>query len=163
MSEAIVLVRWPAMGEMVSFISDASLSEEEKHALEIMNLDTKTESAAVIRSDPHALVFEGKETGLWTLLQEICRRKGYGIMVDASRIPFLQLTQKLSSIGDKNPYEMDCRGCLMAVTADGKRLADELCSAGIPAVVIGKLTAPGGPILIRMNTQTICLEPNAEK
>ena len=163
MSETIVLVRWPAMGEMVSHLSDVSLSEEERHALRTMELDTKSEYAAVRELDPRALVFEGRETGLWILLQEIRQKKECGIMVDESRIPLLQLTRKLSSRLGKNPYEMDCRGCLLVLSADGKRIADELCSAGIPAVVIGKLTAPGGPILIRMAGHTIYLEPDPEK
>ncbi len=158
MSETLVLVRWPAMGATAAHVCDPDLSEDERHALEIMDLDTGREETAVRRADPDALILRGTETGLRAGMSELRRIRKKGLIVDGSRIPFLKLTQRLSVGWQKNPLEADCRGCLLAVSGNGNRLAEELCSQGIPAVVIGRFTVNGGPLLIRTDGRILCPE-----
>lgn len=73
---------------------------------------------------------------LWNLGEEL----ETGLRVRLADIPITEFCISVADILDINPYLMDSTGCVLAVTTEGRRLAEELGAAMIPAAVIGYLT-----------------------
>ena len=59
---------------------------------------------------------------------------------DLKKIPVKQETIEICEYYDINPYYLYSAGAMLAGTDNGEALVAELAAAGIPAVVIGRVT-----------------------
>jgi hydrogenase maturation factor len=114
-----------------------------------MNLDTRREQEQVRAFEPAARIYPCGAAGLAAALRETAQKEGAGANVDGERIPWLKLTLRLAKGGGESVYDADSSGCFLAVSEAGGALADHLRGLGIPATVIGKLTARPGPVLLQ--------------
>ncbi len=84
---------------------------------------------------------DASEGGILAALWELAERAGTGLTVDMRKIPIRQETVEVCEYLGVNPYELLSGGCLLMTTKDGEGLTEALEEAGIPAAVIGKVTA----------------------
>ena len=88
------------------------------------------------------------EPASWGLVQEMAEGAAVGLDIDLRRLPIRQETVEVCEYLGANPYELSSGGCLIMTTDDGESLVQALSLAGIPARIIGKVTA-GKERLIR--------------
>jgi hydrogenase maturation factor len=148
MNKALVLIKWPAMAATMEWAKDSQVSEQEARAAGKITLDNSHEKVVAESCEGTEAIYECTEAGLWALLKSISQAEGSGLMADASRIPVLKLTMRLAAEKRVSPYTADGRGCMIAVSTQGSQLAAQLCSLGIPAAVIGRLTGLPGPCMV---------------
>ncbi len=86
--------------------------------------------------------------GIFRALWELAELAGTGIRIDLKKIPIKQETIEICEVFGLNPYELLSGGSLLMVTQDGEGLVEKLYAAGIPAVVIGKLTDNNDRVLV---------------
>lgn len=87
-----------------------------------------------------ALHNAGKK-GVFGALWELGEASGAGIQVELKKIPVRQETIEVCEFIDCNPYLIPSDGVLLAGTHEGGRLVEAYGRAGIPAAVIGTVTA----------------------
>lgn len=83
---------------------------------------------------------DASEGGILAALWELAEGAGTGLSVDLKKLPIRQETVEVCECVGANPYELRSGGCLIMTAEDGQALAEALQSAGIPAVVAGRLT-----------------------
>jgi hydrogenase expression/formation protein HypE len=93
------------------------------------------------------LLHDASEGGILAALWTLAQKAGTGLDVDLKKIPVRQETIEIAGFFDIDPYRMESAGCLLMVSGEGQKLAEELESRGIPASVIGKLTGSRDRIL----------------
>ena len=86
--------------------------------------------------------------GIFSALWELAERGNVGIEVDLKKIPMRQETIEICEILGVNPYELYGAGALLIVSDKGNQLLHELEKQEIPAVIIGKITADNGKVLL---------------
>lgn len=95
------------------------------------------EAASAVKSGVCAM-HDITEGGIFGALWEVAEAAGVGLSIDIKKIPVKQETIEICNFLDCNPYELISSGSLLMVTQDGRKLAQELEAAGIPAAVIGR-------------------------
>jgi hydrogenase maturation factor len=78
--------------------------------------------------------------GVFGALWELAEGANLGLEVDFKKLPIRQETVEVCEVCGVNPYEMRSGGSLLMTADDGEAIVSALAAAGIPAVVIGKLT-----------------------
>lgn len=78
--------------------------------------------------------------GVFGALWELAEGANLGLEVDFKKLPIRQETVEVCEVCGVNPYEMRSGGSLLMTADDGEAIVQALAAAGIPAVVIGKLT-----------------------
>ena len=81
-----------------------------------------------------------REGGIFGALWEMAQREEVGLTVSLESIPMKQSVVEICNFYDINPYEALSQGCLLMAAKDGDLLVQELCSQGVVAAVIGKVT-----------------------
>ena len=121
-----LLERYPAflVDEAAGFEKHLSITEE-------ASIAAKCGAMAM-----HDLSMGGVFGALW----ELAEGANLGLEVDFKRIPIRQETVEVCEVCGVNPYEMKSGGSLLVTADDGEAIVQALAVAGIPAVVIGKLT-----------------------
>ena len=79
---------------------------------------------------------------------ELGEGAGAGLRIDMRKIPLRQETVEVCEYCGVNPYELMSGGCLVMTAEDGPGLAAALEAEGIPATVVGKVTAGSGRLLV---------------
>ncbi|MCM1090380.1 MAG: AIR synthase-related protein [Muribaculum sp.] len=102
-------------------------------------LSTIPEAAVALKSNVCAM-HNVSEGGIFAALWELAEGAGVGLTIDLKKLPIRQETVEICNHCDVNPYELLSGGCLLMTSKDGDSLAGALEQAGIPAVVVGKLT-----------------------
>ena len=96
--------------------------------------------AAIAAENGAAAMHDMSQGGVFGALWELAEGAKLGLDVDLKKIPIRQETVEVCEVCGVNPYEMRSTGSLLITAQDGAALAESLNRAGIPAVVIGKLT-----------------------
>lgn len=78
--------------------------------------------------------------GVFGALWELAEGTGLGLTVDLKKLPIRQETVEVCEVCNVNPYEMRSCGSLIMTCEDGPGMVAALEQAGIPAVVVGRLT-----------------------
>lgn len=115
------------------------------------------EAATAMMSDVYTM-HDMRNGGVFGALYELAKRMGVGLTIDLKQIPVKQETIEICEFFDLNPYELLSGGSLLIVTADGKKLVEELLEAGIFAAVIGKTTGSNDKVVLNED-ETRFLEP----
>ena len=91
---------------------------------------------------------DASEGGIFGALWELAQGAGVGLRIDLRKLPLRQETVEVCECCNVNPYELMSGGCLVMTAQDGPGLAAALEAEGIPAAVVGKVTADNGRILV---------------
>ncbi|MCD8083303.1 MAG: AIR synthase [Clostridiales bacterium] len=81
------------------------------------------------------------EGGILKAIWDFSGYLGVGMSFALRRIPIRQETVEICERYGLNPYRLYSKGCILATAENGGRFADRLTEAGIPAGVIGTVTA----------------------
>ncbi len=101
----------------------------------------------------HDVTEGGVLTGTW----ELAEASGCGVRVDADAVPVPPETRAVCAALGIDPLGLIGSGAMLMATADPKSLLAALAAAGIPAAVIGQLTA--GPREVVRAGRTSALAP----
>jgi hydrogenase expression/formation protein HypE len=83
------------------------------------------------------------EGGVLTALFEMSEASGVGVEVWADRIPVLPETRAICDFFGADPFSLVSSGAMLIATSSGSALVGELAAEGVPASVIGRVTAKG--------------------
>lgn len=102
-------------------------------------LSAVPEAAAAVKSGVCAmhLISEG---GVLAALWELAEGAGVGLTIDLKKLPIRQETVEICNHCSLNPYELLSGGSFLMTSADGPGLVAALEAAGIPAVMVGRIT-----------------------
>lgn len=96
--------------------------------------------AGIAGENGAAAMHDLSQGGVFGALWELAEGVGLGLAVDLKKIPIRQETIEVCEVCGVNPYEMRSMGSLLISAPDGETVVRALEAAGIPAVVVGKLT-----------------------
>ena len=94
-----------------------------------------------------AVIFPASDKGIFGALWEMGEALMCGIEADLMRIPMKQSVIEVLECYGLNPYEEDSDGVFLLVCRDGSEAERLLKEAGIPAALMGKLTAKADRVL----------------
>lgn len=97
------------------------------------------EAAVAVKSGARAihLISEG---GVLAALWELAEGAGVGLTIDLKKLPIRQETVEICNHCGINPYELLSGGSFLMTSEDGPGLVSALKAAGVPAVMVGKIT-----------------------
>lgn len=98
------------------------------------------------------------EGGIYGALWEIGAASNVGMEVDINKILLRQETVEICEYYDLNPYKLISSGCMLIVTEKANLLVKRLEEEGIPASVIGHITADNDRV-VRNQEERRFLEP----
>lgn len=148
----IVMTKWAgATGAAEMVAADESAPEKKlRKRFSVDFLEQTAEHFHLISSVPEAklavkagaavLHCAGAE-GVLDALWELGEKCGSGLEADIKKISIRQETVEICEFFDRNPYMIPSDGVLFAVTETGEQLVQIFAEAGIPAAVIGSITA----------------------
>lgn len=110
-------------------------------------LSVLPEAEVGMRFGPCAM-HDASEGGIFGALWELAEGAGAGLEIDMRKLPVRQETVEICECCGVNPYELLSGGCLVMAAEDGAGLAAELKKEGIPAAVVGKITAGNDRLLV---------------
>ena len=96
---------------------------------------------------------------LWALADS----SGVGIQVELKKLPIRQETVEVCEFCNANPYELISGGSLLMVAEDGAALVNALHEAGIPAVVVGKITDSNDRIIMNDDEKRYLDKPKMDE
>ncbi len=103
-------------------------------------LSVLPEAETAVKNGVRAM-HDASEGGILGALWEFAEGSGVGLDVDMRSLPLRQETVEVCEGCNVNPYELMSGGCLIMACRDGRELAAALKAEGIPATVVGKVTA----------------------
>lgn len=142
--EAELLTRFPAPFVETAQRFDAYLS-------------VLPEAAIAVRAGVGAM-HDVTEGGIFGALWEMAEASGVGLDIDLKKIPLRQETVEVCEFFGINPYLLISSGCMLMAAHDGNGLVRELEQEGIPAAVVGKVTA-GNDRILKNDGEIRFLEP----
>lgn len=83
------------------------------------------------------------EGGIFGAAWEVAESSCTGIDIDISKIPVLKETKKICDFYNIDPYRLISSGSMIITCSNGAELVDKLGQIGVPAAIIGKITAEG--------------------
>lgn len=103
---------------------------------------------------------DATEGGILGAVWEMCEASGNGAEIYADRIPVKPATRQICNYYKIDPLKLISSGCMLISAADGIGLARHLNASGVPAAVIGALTAAGPRIMVA-DGKTVPIPPPA--
>ncbi len=103
------------------------------------------------------------EGGVYGALWEIAAASNVGMEVWLKSIPIRQETVEICEFYDLNPYLLISSGSMLMGTFKGKELVDALEKEGIPAAVIGKVTAGNDRVVINDDERRYLEPPKCDE
>lgn len=91
---------------------------------------------------------DASEGGIFGAIWELAEGAGTGLTIDLKKLPLRQETVEVCECCNRNPYELLSGGCVVMTAEDGAALVEALEAAGIPAVVVGRLTDSNDRIIL---------------
>ena len=103
------------------------------------------------------------EGGVFGALWEIAEASSTGLVVDLKKIPVRQETIEICEFFDLNPYMLMSSGCMLMVAEHGNELSEALIKEGIPAAVIGRITAGRDRVIINEDERRYLEPPKTDE
>lgn len=119
------------------------------------------EAATAMKSGVCAM-HDASEGGIFGALWELAEGAGVGLTIDLKKLPLRQETVEVCECCNVNPYELQSGGSLVMTAGDGAALVAALEAEGIPAVVVGKLTASNDRIILNEDEVRYMDRPRAK-
>ena len=147
--DAIVMTKWAALeGTLLLAEEHANLLSgvDEAVIFKARALDTHLsvvpESRIAMQHGAHAM-HDITEGGVLGAVWEIAVQNGHGACIDRDAIPILEETRILTDASGLDPYRLLASGSMLIACKDGSAMCKALQIEGIPASVIGSITASG--------------------
>lgn len=120
------------------------LTEKDEHTLKDMEraLSVIPEGCLAASAGASAM-HDATEGGVLGAAYEMAQAAGLGVRVRLKDIPIDQLTERICSFFDINPYRLISSGSMLIAARDEKKIIKALAKEGIPSAVIGEFNAGG--------------------
>ena len=138
----------------------AYLIEEAKEFDQYMSV---LKEAQIAVNNGVKVLHDVSEGGIMAALWELADSSGVGIQVDLKKLPIRQETVEVCEFCNANPYELLSGGSLLMVAEDGAALVNALHEAGIPAVVVGKITDSNDRIIMNDDEKRYLDKPKMDE
>ncbi len=102
-------------------------------------LSIKNDSETAFNHSEKIYLHDVTEGGVFGGLYEMFEDSSFGFKIDVTKIPILNITQKICNIFNINPYKLISSGSLLIACEDGEKLVKDLENKNIIANVIGKV------------------------
>lgn len=86
---------------------------------------------------------DATEGGVLGAAYEMAQAAGLGVRIRLKDIPLSELTKRICSFFDINPYRLISSGSMLIAARDEKKIIEALDKKGIPSAVIGEFNASG--------------------
>jgi hydrogenase maturation factor len=120
------------------------------------------DEAAIAAAQGATALHDATEGGVLGACYELAEASAVGVEIDADSIPVAEATQALCRRLGLDPLRLISSGALLAAVDDGPALVAALGLAGIPASVIGKITAPPRRVWRRGGAEFALEPPEAD-
>ena len=145
--DEIVMTKWAGLEGTMLIASDRAdllfgLPAETVERAKALSkhLSVVPESRIAIRHNAHAM-HDVTEGGVLGAIWELAAQERLGAVVDRSAIPVLPETVAITDAVGLDPYRLMSSGSLLIACENGAETVAALQDAGIPAAVIGRITA----------------------
>ena len=145
--QELVVTKWIALAGTSLLASEYKNELYGRYPFTLIDRAVEFEKLICVANEARAISHFGScaahhlgEGGIFTALWEMAERAGVGLEVDLKKIPVKQETVEITEYFDINPYYLYSAGSLLVGTEHAEALIAELAAAGIPAVVIGRVT-----------------------
>ena len=145
--QELVVTRWIALGGTAALARAHEEELKKRYPFALIDRAKAFEKIMSVEEEARAITHFGaaamhdlSQGGIFNGLWEMAERAGVGLEVDLKKIPVKQETIEICEYYDINPYYLYSAGSMLAGTDNGEALVAELAAAGIPAVVIGRVT-----------------------
>ena len=146
-NDAIVMTKWAGLeGTMLIACDKPELlkglpAETIERAKTLSkHLSVVPESRIAMKNGAHAM-HDVTEGGVLGAVWELAAQTHCGAVVDRSAIPLLSETRAIADAAGVDPYRLMASGSMLIACEDGETMRNALTDAGIPAAVIGRITA----------------------
>ena len=145
----IVISKWAALEKTALVVNDENSRQSlltrfsEGYIEPVMDFSgwlTVREEAEIAYNAGVRCMHDLSLDGIYGALWDVSEGCGHGFAVELDRIPFKQETVEIANFFEYNAYMAESAGSLMMVTPDGEKLVGTLNDAGIPAVIIGRIS-----------------------
>ena len=145
--DAIVMTRWAGLEGTMLIASDkpellAGLPAETVARARALSkhLSVVPESRIAMKNGAHAM-HDVTEGGVLGAVWELAAQTHCGVTVDKDAIPVSEETRAIADAANVDPYRLMASGSMLIACENGEKMQNALSDAGIPAAVIGRITA----------------------
>ena len=93
-----------------------------------------------MKNGAHAM-HDVTEGGVLGAVWELAAQTHCGVTVDKDAIPVSEETRAIADAANVDPYRLMASGSMLIACENGEKMQNALSDAGIPAAVIGRITA----------------------
>lgn len=145
--DAIVMTKWAGLEGTMLIASDkpellAGLPAETVARARALSkhLSVVPESRIAMKNGAHAM-HDVTEGGVLGAVWELAAQTHCGVTVDKDAIPVSEETRAIADAANVDPYRLMASGSMLIACENGEKMQNALSDAGIPAAVIGRITA----------------------
>lgn len=145
--DAIVMTKWAGLEGTMLIASDKpellkGLPAETVARARALSkhLSVVPESRIAMKNGAHAM-HDVTEGGVLGAVWELAAQTHCGVTVDRDAIPVSEETRAIADAVNVDPYRLMASGSLLIACENGEKMQKALSEAGIPAAVIGRITA----------------------
>ncbi len=145
--DAIVMTKWAGLEGTMLIASDkpellAGLPAETVARARALSkhLSVVPESRIAMKNGAHAM-HDVTEGGVLGAVWELAAQTHCGVTVDKDAIPVSEETRAIANAANVDPYRLMASGSMLIACENGEKMQNALSDAGIPAAVIGRITA----------------------
>ncbi len=169
-SQELVMTKWAGLEGTAILATDkeaelrsrypADLIENAKNMIRDISV---VKEARIGRQCGVVAMHDITEGGVFGALWEIAEASSTGLVVDLKKIPVRQETIEICEFFDLNPYMLMSSGCMLMVAEHGNELSEALIKEGIPAAVIGRITAGRDRVIINEDERRYLEPPKTDE
>lgn len=169
-SQELVMTKWAGLEGTAILAKDkeaelltrypADLVEEAQAMIKHISV---VKEAKIAREHGVVAMHDITEGGVFGALWEMAAASDAGLVVDLKKIPLRQETVEICEFFDLNPYMLISSGCMLMAAEHGNELAEALQREGIPAAVIGRITAGHDRVIINEEERRFLEPPKTDE
>ncbi len=134
--------------DFAGFLQDKIPAETLQRAQDFIKHISVVTDGVVAAMNGATAMHDPTEGGVIGALFELAEASGVGLEIEADQIPVLPETQQIAAIFGVDPLRLISSGAMLITARSAKPILEALSQQGVPATVIGRVTA-GDRILIR--------------
>ena len=169
-SQELVMTKWAGLEGTAILAADKEEELKKRYpvdfiesAKEMLHHISVVKEAKIAREHGVVAMHDITEGGIFGALWELAAASDVGVTVDLKKIPLRQETVEICEFFDLNPYMLISSGCMLMAAEHGTELVEALKQEGIPAAVIGRVTAGNDRVIINEDERRFLEPPKTDE
>lgn len=169
-SDELVMTKWAGLEGTAILANDKEQELAKRYSKdliekgkELIQCISVIKDAKIAKKVGVSAMHDITEGGVFGALWEMASSSNVGLIVDLKKIPLKQETVEICEFFDLNPYMLMSSGCLLIATQKGNEMVDTLKREGIPAAVIGRVTAGNERIVLNEDEKRYLEPPKTDE